>query len=892
MNPFRSLLSPIVAHLRDRLRRDSRERDLDDELRFHLEMEVENNVREGMSPAEARRRALLAFGGVQRVKDETREAWGIAAPGDLARDVRLAARALRRSPGFAAVALLTLGLGVGASTAIFTLVNAALLRPLPFEAPERLVAIWGTAGPERAIRGASYPELMDWREQNRSLEDVVVYDESTLSLSGGGEAALLESETVSPGFFEMLGVAPARGRVFGARDDVVGAAPAAVVSHELWRDRFGADPALIGRTLTLDGTATMVIGIMPPGFRGLSFDTEIWVTLLPTAPGLVENRGTRWLMALGRLKPGVDVEAAQADLGSVADRLRARYPDLNDDRHATLFPLRDYYLGNGRTLMHVLLGAVAFLLLIACVNVTNLQLVRGVYRRRETAVRHALGARRLHVVRERMAEALVLAFVGGALGLVLARVGVEALAPLVPDGVLPSYAEVGLDVRAFAFALAVTLLAGLVAGALPALSGAARRPADALRGGGGGSRTQAGDGGPGGHMRLHRMLVAGEVAMALALMVGAGLMVRSLRAQLDVEPGFRADGVLAARLYLPPGEYGRPARVRFVDALVERVHALPGAADVAVGFDSPLRGNSGASYVFVEGRPDERIRFYRHHVSPAYFRTLGIPIVRGRGFTAADADEDAPGVAVISRAFARRWWPDGDPVGERLRLGSPDGSAATIVGVAGDARFRDLTTGLMDPASDPDVYFAYAQIPTTALDLVVRSSGPGPVGIRGIREAVAALDPALPVFRVEPLADALARQTAGGRFGSFLLGVFAALALALAAVGVYGVMAFLVGIRRREIAIRLAVGAAPRAVLGLVLRQGMTVVAVGAVAGIGLALAGGRYLEGLLFGVRPTDPRTFALVCAVMLAVAVLANLLPAYRATRVDPQRALQAEG
>jgi len=528
----------------------------------------------------------------------------------------------------------------------------------------------------------------------------------------------------------------------------------------------------------------------------------------------------------------------------------------------------------------LLLGAVLLLLLIACANVTNLQLVRGIARSREIALRFALGANRAQIVRQLLTEALVLSLAGGLLGLVIGYWSIQLLLPLIPEGTLPAYAVVHLSTRALAFGIGLSAIAGLLSGIVPALRNTSSGVSTELRGD---TRSVAGRRR---RFGVQQALVVAEITVALPLLVGAGLMVRSLRAQLATEPGFRAERAVAARLALPARDYTSEARIQFANALADRLRALPGISDVAIGSNTPLRGNSSAAILEREGHPDEGVRYYRHIVMPGWFRTLGIRVLNGREFEPSD-DDDAPPAALVTQALAARFWPGEDALGKRLRVA---GDWVTVIGVVEDVRYRDLTTSLMDPGEDPDVFLSYAQLPSAAFDIVVRTEQPELANASLIQREVSALDPSVPIFRVQSLSAAVAAQTASDRFGSSLLALFGGLALALAAVGLYGVMAFVVGMRRREIAIRLAVGADPRSALSMVLRQGMALVALGTALGLATAFAAGQLLKSLLFGVSTRDPLTFIVVPLVLVAVAFAANYIPAHRATRIDPQLALKS--
>ena len=808
------------------------------------------------------------------------------------RDLVYAFRSLRRHPTFAAAVILTLALGLGASTAVFSLVNAALLNPLPFAEPERLTFLWGVAGPERDVRGASFIEAKDWAERSRTLERLSVYDNPSLNLRTREGAERIESEWVSASYFDLLGASPMLGRTFLPEEDEVPERDAVVVlAHSLWTNRFGADPAIVGRTITLNDKPYTVIGVMPEGFRGLSFEAEAWIPSMMIGvtgdPSLLERRGSRWIGAVARLAPGVTPDEAQRDMDRVAASLAADYPETNADRGVQLLSLHDYYLGDLRGLLLLLLGSVLLFLLVACANVTSLQLVRATTRRREIGVRLALGADRRHLVRQLLTESLVLALAGGVAGLVLALWLVDAVPPLLPDGLLPAYVQVALDGRVVAFGAALCIGCGLVVGLLPALRATRMELNDALKAGG---RTAGSAIGGLGRPRLQQAIVVGEVALAIVLLVGAGLMARSFAHRLGVDPGFRADGVLALRITLPRDRYESEDRLAFADQLLGRLRSLPGVTDAALGSDLPLRGSSSASMLVVDERPDDRIRYYVHKVTPDYFRTLGIPLLKGRSIEATDRP-DTPPVVVVTEAMARRFWPSDDAIGRRIRLGSAEGTAATVVGVVRTPRFRDLTTDLGAPRSEPDVFFPLAQRGDRVLDIALRSNIEPASLTSAVRAQVAALDPGVPIYAVQPLEESVREQTATSRFGSVVMSSFSVLALLLAAIGIYGLLAFLVSLGTREIAIRMALGADAPRVQRRVVGQGMLLVGIGVVLGLAGGVVAARALSSQLFGVSPTDPATLAAVSVTVLAAALLACWLPARRAARVEPQAVLRGE-
>lgn len=873
--------------------------DVSDEISFHLEMRTADLMALGLSHDAARTEAERQFGDMLLIRDacitiderSARHAHRTEVVGDMWNDLRFALRTFRRSPGFTAAVIATLALGIGASTAMFSLVDSALLRPLPFHSPDDLVVLWGVEQPEGDIRGASFPEVADWRSMNHTLTDVSLWDQTSLNLRTSAEPVRLTAEMVSGGFFRLLGARAALGRtILPSDDDAPDAHPVVVLSDALWRTRFTADKDVIGSTIVINDRPLTVVGVMPPGFTGLSFSADVWIPSMMislTQPAsIIERRGSRWLMAVGRLRPGVTMDAAQRDLDAVAARLAQAYPESNSDRGVRLMSLEQNYIGTTRTLLLTLFGAVFLFLLIACVNVTCLQLVRGIARRREIAVRMAIGADRARLVRQLVVEGLVLAVAGGAAGALVAFLGVRAMIPLIPSGLLPAYVRPEVDGRALAFGFGVAVLAGVVFGVLPAFRSARHGLSSALR------ESGASDTGLTriGRVGTHQLLVVGQIALALVLLAGAGLMFRSLRHQLGVSIGFHPDGVLGARVTLPGQRYDGTASIAFADQLIDRLEALPSVASAAVSSDLPFDGSSSAAMLSLPGDDEGRIRFYRHSVSPAYFTTLGIPMVRGRTFAATDI-RGAPEVAVISEAMARRYWHGEDPVGQHFRIGGANGIEVTIVGVAGIARYRDLTTDLAAPGSEPDVYFALTQHPDRDLEIAVRQKGSTKTSLATLQREVAALDPSLPLFLVRELSSDVRTQSATGRFGSLTLAVFSIVALILAAIGIYGVVAFVVGRSRREIAIRMALGARATSVVQLILRGGLLLTIAGVAIGVVGAAAALRVLRDQLFDVTPTDPLTFAAVALLVLIVAAAATYLPARRATRVEPQRALRGE-
>lgn len=806
---------------------------------------------------------------------------------NLLRDVRFALRTLRKQRAFTTTAVATLALAIGASTAIFSVVDATLLRRLPFATPERLTFLWGVAGPQRAIRGASFVEAQDWARLNRTFERVAIYDETSLNLRTETGADRVDAEMVSWTYFPMLGATAKLGRTFTEEEDrVPNAHPVVTISDRMWRSRFGSDAGIIGRTLTLNDRSFTVVGVMQPDFAGVSFDTDVWFPAMMVqangGPTDLTSRGTRWLGAIGQRKQGVTLEQAQADANAVAEKLTKDFPENNKDRGIQLFALRQSYLGNTANIVLLVFAAVGLLLLIACANVVGLQLVRAASRGREIALRLALGADRWRLVQQLVVEGLVLAVISAGVGLVVGYWALEGLIAIIPDGMLPSYATASLDAATFGFALLITIGCGILFGLVPALRSSRVDIVDSLKVGARASSTGFA------HARFgaQQILVIGETAVALILLVGAGLFVRSLQRELAVAPGFDPRSVLRARVVLPQ-QFDPGRRLQVAEQLQERLSALPSVRGVAIGSDIPLGGASSASIIHIP-ESAQSVRFYRHAVMPQFFTALGIPVVSGRAFTSADRG-GTPLVITINESAARRFWPNDSPIGKRIRLGDATGPEVTIVGVVGDVRYRDLRTPLV--TSEPDVYFPLAQRPSGALQIAVRSDLAAADLTAVLRRELAAIDPTTPLFGVRPLEELLAAQTATGRFASSVLLVFGASALVLTAVGLYGLLAFLVSLRRREIGIRIALGASSRTVQRGVIKQGMVLIVVGLTIGLMVAAGVTKWAAAQLFGVGARDPLVFTIVPLTLLAVAIVASWVPARRAALVDPQIALRSE-
>jgi putative ABC transport system permease protein len=814
----------------------------------------------------------------------------------MTQDLLVAARMLLKRPGYALAVIVTLALGIGASAMMFSLVDAALLRPLPFRAPDRLVMLTGVAGPQRTPRGASIPEIGDWRTMNRTLDGVASVDTLSLNLKIGSEAERVQGEMVSASYFSILGVSAMRGRTFlDAEDAVLGQDAVTVVSARFWHDKLGSDPAVLGRTIVLNDRPVQIVGVMPEGFAGLSFTTDVWtpsmlVSLTSTSPTVASNRGNRWLLAIGRLKEGETLGRAQEDLSRVAAVLEKEYPDTNRQRGVDVAALTPSLLGDTASRVRALFAAVLLVLAVACANVAALQLVRTNARRRELAVRVALGARRWHVVRQVLCESLILAIAAGILGALGAAWGTTAAVAWLPEGALPPQVHPSVDPRTLVFTIALSLTVALFVGVIPAVAASRDTLADVMKEGG-----RAIDGGLGAIRRLstQQVLVATEIAAAMVLLTVAGLLLRSLERQTSVPLGIAPSGVTIARVTLPPSRYAADQRRVFIERLDAELRRVPVVRQVAIGSDLPLGSSSSASLMLPDTATTSEgaLRYYIHQVTPEMFDALGIRLVAGRAFTWQDR-AGAPRVAIVNDAAAQRMWGTVNVVGRHIRLGrAMDGEPVEIVGVVGTVRYRDLVTDLSARGVEPDVYFPYMQAPSGDLEIGVRTADGSIVAAATLQHAVAQLDAGLPVFGVRPLTDLVGNQTSGQRFVSTLVGLFSATTLILAAVGLYGLMAYVVGLSRREIAIRLALGADRRRVAALIVRNGMLIVLGGLAIGVVGALAAGRAIESQLFATSAVDPLTFAIVATLLLAVTFIASLLPTIRAVTLDPQSALRAD-
>jgi putative ABC transport system permease protein len=877
------------ALVRQRADRERRELSVDvvDELACHLADLHATAVRNGASDADARRMALDTLDAASFLELSKRPRARSRGTVFMKSDLIYADRGLRRKPLFTATAVLTLALGIGANSAIFTVVSAVLLRPLPYPTPDRLMMLW-TYNPRQGYNKdvSAYPNFDDWRRQSASFEGMSAYFDANFTLTQAGDPAQIEGAIVTPGFFETLGVAPALGRTFGAREGAAGGARVAILSHGLWQTRFGGDPAIVGRTVMLNSVSHGVLGVMPASFAHPD-TAAVWTPLAPSERlvPVMQSRTSYWLQVVGRLKPWIDRRAAQSEMDMIASALERQYPDANAGIGVRLVPMHEEIVGDVRQPLLILFGTAVLVLLIACANVANLVLARAASRQRELAIRTALGAGRRRLIAQLLTESLVLATVGGAAGLLLAAWGIQALPSLAPAN-LPRLTGVRIDTSVILYTSLASLVTGLVFGAAPALQSAAATAGEFLK-----ERGRAESQGARGR-RLRAAFAIAEVAVALVLVIGAGLLVRSFVAMNKVDLGFEPRGILAVRVELPRARYSQDAQITaFFNDLASRLRALPGVQSIGLG--SSIVRALQSSTLSVHGRPapDPNVRNLAvpyDSVTPEFFTTLRIPLRRGRLFTSADGPP-TPRVVVVNESLARRFFPDDDALGKRVTYDDPTDAQArwlTIVGIVADTR-----RGGVDREPRAELYYPLTQLPDRRMYVLVRTSGDPLALVRPAQAQVWAIDSNQPTASVRSVEAILADAQANRRFTTLLLGLFSIVALALAAIGIYGVIAYSTAQRVQEIGIRMALGASRTNVLTSVLKEAVVIGVVGLAVGMAAALALTRFLSGLLFGVGARDPMTFVALPLGLLLVAVLAALIPATRAVRVNPLVALRGD-
>ena len=829
---------------------------------------------------------------------------------DVLQDTRYAARMLRKNPGLTVVAALSLSLGIGAVSTIFSFINGTMLRPLPYKDPERLVILDETAL-KRGVSSmnVSFPNFLDWRAQNKSFEDIGCYTTGGFAIGAGGssthpgvgpmnaEPEMLQGAFVSEGTFEVLGIAPILGRTFTAEEDQPDHDLVVILSYSLWQRRFGGDPNVLGQTVLLNNRPRVVIGVMPKGFQFPEV-AEAWGPLALTPKQF--TRTDHGLDSIARLKPGVTLQQAQAEMISVAASIEEQNPVTNEGLSVNVIDLRESLVGDYKKALLILLGVVGFVLLIACVNVANLLLARATSRQKEIAIRAALGANRKRIFRQLLTESLLLGVISGVIGFVLAMWGMDLLLAAIPIDI-PFWMRFDLDGRVVGFTAACSFLTGFVFGTVPALEDSNPDLNETLKEGGRGAGTS-------GRQRLRNALVVGEIALSMVLLVGAGLMMRSFIGLQHVNSGIKPEGVLTLNIGLPGAKYkSAEQRLTFFQQMLDRVRALPGVQSAATNSGLPLSGSNWGRSLTVEGFPvlsvGEAPMINHCVISPDYFKTMGIPILKGRDFNERDRAPEkgsqvavrgeaqpgaSNGVTIIDERLAREYWPDQDPIGKRIRFGPPEDNEPwhTIVGVVGDVRHERL-----DASTRMSVYLPHAQVPIGGSRLVIRTDGRPESLINAVRAQVRGLDADLPITRVMPMTEVIARSVWKERLYTALFGVFAAVALILATVGIYGVMSYAVTQRTREIGLRMALGAQRGDVLKLVVGHGVLITATGLAAGVAAAIALTRLMSSLLFSVTATDPITFIAVSVILAGVALTACFVPARRAARVDPMVALRYE-
>jgi putative ABC transport system permease protein len=882
-----SIAASRVGALLTGRRRDD---DFEAEVAAHLEMLTEENIRRGMAPPEARRRAILRFGGPVQIREQQHDNGGLPFIETALADIRYGARALRKSPAYSLVAIATLAIGIGAGTAVFSVVGAVLLRPLPFKAPGELVQVFETNPLRRWTRNIAAPaNWADWRTRNKSFTGIAAYERFNATGSGAGDVFLtgfgepqgLKAMGVSGNLFEVLGAAPLLGRTFVEEEQWEGRSRVAILSYALWQSAFGGDPAIVGRTITLSGRGYDVVGVMPRTFFFPGRDVQLWTPFGYTPQLVMSSRRPHWLGVVARRRPGVSFEQAREDMTNIATQLEQQYPDTNTKMGVLLEPLHESYASEPRTALLMLSGAVGLLFLIVCANIANLQLGRGVSRGRELAIRRALGAGRARILRQLLTESLVLSVIGGVLGFGLAALAKVALIEYAASAI-PLFAVVQTDRTVLFFALGLSLVAPVIFGIMPALSTSR-----------GEQITERSESATRETRWLRNLLVTGEVALSIVLVVGAVLLLRSLDRLQDVDPGFTKEHAITFTMTLPSARYAdNAARYRAFLEIERRLREQPGVQSVGATSTLALRGFTWTGDTTIEGRAATDYERDTRHMSmtPTYFSTMGIHLLAGRLFDASDTREK-PQMTIVNEALARRFFrglPNADVVGKRVSFGRPQDNSpwVTIVGVVADEKQDGL-----DRPAEPTEYSSIGQRLQNPLTFVIRTTVEPEAAFAGARAQVAAVDKDLALTQTATLEEVVNRSMADAKFRTTLLTLFAGIALLLAALGIYGVLAYFVSQRSRELGIRLALGARPAALFRMVVGQGMRPVAIGAALGLAGAVGITTLMQSLLFGVTPVDAAAYVVATAVLGAIAIAACAAPALRATRVDPLTALRED-
>ncbi len=869
------MLSKLKTALRALLRRSQAERELDEELRYHIEQQTAQNIRLGMSTEKARAAARKAFGGVEQAKELSRDLRGVRWLEDLWQDLRYGARMLLKNPGFTLISVLTLALGIGANSAIFSIVNAVLLRPLPYFEPERLVTIRSHE---------SVLDLADLKSWNRTFAEIGGNTYQPLDYTGGGDPVQWQAGLVTGDFFKTLGVPPLLGRVITDDDDKKGGPFVIVLSYALWQQQFGGKIDILGRTVALSGNNYTIIGVMPTGFKTPRDNTEAWLPVHVVNPIATNYRGVHFLRTYARLMPRVTIAQAQSEMAVIDKRLSEAFPAENKQRQTVLVPLHDQVVGAIRPVLMILFYAVGLVLLIACANFANLLLARATAREQELVARVALGASRWRLMRQLLTESSLIALLGGAVGVVLAVWGIDFLIALKPEN-LPRLETIAVDGRVLLFTLSLSLGTGLLFGLAPAWHATRVNVSDALKEGGRGTAGTA-------RQRLRSALVVGELAMALVLLIGAGLLIKSFWQLRTVNPGFNPENLLTMRIEIPEARYREFSRqTQYRQALLTEVNSLPGAQTALVS-ELPMSGDWLPHRFIVEGQQfavGEEPRVLSRSVEGDYFRIMQIPLISGRDFSQLD-NETAPPVAIVNKSLVERFFKGQDPIGKRVRWAGADRPAwMTIIGVVGDIKHFGL-----DLIEQPALYSPYTQSRSPWkrwMNLVIRSQS-DPVMLAGaVKSRAWKIDAQIPMTRVQTMSEVMGASVGERRFIMLLLGLFAGVALLLAVVGIYGVIAFSVTQRTHEIGIRMALGAQAGDVLRLVVRQGVLLLLIGIALGLIGAFALTRVMENLLFELSVTDPVIFGCIPLLLTAAALLACWIPARRATKVDPMVALRSE-